>query len=153
MYSLFLLTPNVEWEQQKKLLLSWSPALENKQHTTHHTCQHWSESWDIKTLKLKLRNRDLSYSNIILQYRCSWVKTRLRSLAYVIHQKSHSHFWPVKTILSLFSELPHSATFIPLMRSNTVENAKYKHLLLFLLITDIILFKVLLSRWYHFIHI
>lgn len=44
-------------------------------------------------------------------------------------------------ILSFISEFPHSDNIL-LMKWNTVENAKYKHWLLFLLIIDITLFKV-----------
>lgn len=61
-------------------------------------------------------------------------------------RKATRKFDQWKQAFLYFQSFPTLTTFIPLMTSNTVENAKYKLLMVFLLIIDIILFKVFLSR-------
>lgn len=121
----------------------------NLQHTTVHTFQYCSKTQGRKILAMKLRNCVLSYSSIITEYHFACIKHRWTALSSV-HQKKSLQIlttWE-KSFLNFqsFSTL----TFILLMRGNMVQTAKYEHLLLFLSIIAIILFKVLLRK-YHLI--
>lgn len=84
------LYPMYSESSKSSCLQQQSPTLESKRYTTHHICQYWSKSWHTKILNLRLRDCDLSYSNIIIQHHCSWVKTRWESLTYAIHLENNS---------------------------------------------------------------